>query len=179
MGRVPGLYYNYHEAHEQTHEYPNNSYKVFKNLIRALEYQSAKAAEHEADLIAASHVNRLELYTDGSYIADPPRARWAFLVLDPRDIDLPATARVPLHEASGEVMLLEQSCMFLGATKLSNNTAEISALGEAFRWLSAQAALVGQLMVTDINIRTDSTCAMHVVRSGSKPKANARLIRTV
>ena len=34
-------------------------------------------------------------------------------------------------------------------------------------------------MVTDITIRTDSTCAMHAVRSCSKPKANARLIHTI
>ena len=61
MGRVPGLYYNYHEAHGQIHEYPHNSYKVFKNLIRALGYQSVKATEHDADLIAAAHVSRCVL----------------------------------------------------------------------------------------------------------------------
>ena len=179
VGRVPGLYYQYHEAHEQIHQFPSNSYRVFKSLIRALEYQSTKAAEHVADLAAASHVNRLELYTDGSYIAEPPRARWAFLVLDPRDIDLPPTLRVPLFESSGEVTLQEQSGLFLGATHLSNNTAEISALGEAYRWLGNQALLVRQLNVTDITIRTDSTCAMNALRSCSKPKANARLIRAI
>ena len=46
----------------------------------------------------------------------------------------------------------EQSGMFLGATHLSNNTAEISALGEAYRRLGNQAPLVRQLNVTDITI---------------------------
>jgi len=116
----------------------------------------------------------LLIYTDGS--ASPlPAAGWGWIALDPMQASLPPLDQRTLAQQWGPVERAPDLPTYLGATRLTNNTGEISAIGQAMRWALTWDDLG---TVEEIQIRTDSQWACRVLAQG-KAKANKALVKTV
>ena len=132
------------------------------------------AAESGSDSLAAPD---LSIYVDGScqdnqnVTAETPAA-WAYVVVD-GDGGLGRGDGGILTEASGLVVTDEQAVDFLGAEVGSNNTAELSALAHALRWLLVNE---GDSPTT---IHGDSEYALRIAQRIYRAKANRALAKRV
>jgi len=132
------------------------------------------AAESGSDSVAASG---LSIFVDGScqdnqnVTAETPAA-WAYVVVE-GDGGLGRGDGGILTEASGLVLTDEQAADFLGAEVGSNNTAELSALAHALRWLLINE---GDSPAT---IHGDSEYALRIAQRIYRAKANRALAKRV
>lgn len=118
-------------------------------------------------------LNAIYIYVDGSCeenrnVTPETPAGWGFCVIE-GDNGLGRGHGNLIHEESGKVITEEDSEFFLGAEVGSNNTAELSAIAHALRWL---------LMGNDkknIIIKGDSQYAMNIAMGKWKIKANREL----
>jgi ribonuclease HI len=78
-----------------------------------------------------------------------------------------------VEEKSGRVITNDSDIEFLGAEVGSNNTAELSAIAHALRWVIVNSDL------DNVQIRTDSTYAGNVTSGNWKAKANKVLVKRV
>ena len=78
-----------------------------------------------------------------------------------------------LTELSGEVITDEETGGYLGAEVGSNNTAELSAIAHALRWILSESE------VDSATIRGDSNYALNIASGLWKAKANQALARRV
>ena len=82
-------------------------------------------------------IELISVYTDGSYskaepsLHTPSKAGWAFLAVPPTD------DRV-LHHQNNFLTLDPIDLHYHGATHKSNNTGEVTAIGEALAWIQQQ-----------------------------------------
>jgi len=119
----------------------------------------------------------LSIYVDGScqdnqnVTAETPAA-WAYVVVE-GDGGLGRGMGLILIEASGMVITEEQSENFLGAEVGSNNTAELSALAHALRWLLIQGR------DSSVAIYGDSEYALRIAQRIYRAKANKPLANRV
>jgi ribonuclease HI len=78
-------------------------------------------------------VTTIYIYTDGSFTTHVPTsiATWAFVALtNPTDQNCSR-----MIESYGPVTLNRSSPLFFGATELTNNVGELTAIGMALTWL--------------------------------------------
>jgi len=117
----------------------------------------------------------LHLYVDGSCLgnqnvdADTP-AGWGFVVVS-GDNSLGKGNGKIIHEEFGVVETSGEES--LGAKVGSNNTAELTAIAQALRWLLKEGDN------SDVIIRGDSQYAGNIATSKWKAKANRELAKTV
>jgi ribonuclease HI len=143
------------------------------------EYLASRPSSWEDRLLDAEedleHTPTAVIYTDGSCALEPRAAGWGFVVLNYSTRKSPLKFAASLVERSGPVCLDPAHPDYLGALVLSNNTGELSAIGQALRW-----ALTSPLMhgVTSIQLRSDSQTSIQVLE-GSRSKANRLLVRTL
>jgi ribonuclease HI len=121
------------------------------------------------------------IYTDGACQGNAAVADkrwpcgWAAVVLKRSS----STGELDLHdEVYGPAVLDASHEDYLGAQVTSNNTAELSAIGEAFRWLLNDASASSGARVPVV-IRFDSEYAANSVQGLYKSKKNVLLISTI
>ena len=117
--------------------------------------------------------NTLVIYTDGSG-PEPPAttAGWGFAVVsggNGRDDD----RATELHSRRGPVPTDQSDPSYLGATRGTNNTGELTAIAEALRYLLADQSSRPAL------IRYDSTYAANMAAGRWRAKSNKRLVASV
>nr|AIF06441.1 hypothetical protein [uncultured marine group II/III euryarchaeote KM3_192_C12] len=122
-------------------------------------------------------VAELSIYVDGScqdnqnVTAETPAA-WAYVVVE-GDAGLGRGTGGILTEASGMVITEEEAEEFLGAEVGSNNTAELSALAHALRWLLIEGG------DSSVAIYGDSEYALRIAQRIYRAKANKSLANRV
>ena len=124
-----------------------------------------------------SELRRLHIYVDGSClenrnVTSSTRAGWGFCVIE-GDSGTGNGKGDLLDEMNGEVVTDPSSKVYLGAEVGSNNTAELSAIAHALRWLLTQDK------VGEVTIRGDSEYALNISSGEWRAKANRELANTV
>ncbi|MFQ3344415.1 MAG: RNase H family protein [Candidatus Poseidoniales archaeon] len=122
-------------------------------------------------------LNAIYLYVDGSCeenrnVTSETPAGWGFCVIE-GDSGLGRGHGDLIYEESGKVETHSTSKIFLGAEVGSNNTAELSAIALALRWLLLEGTERPAV------IRGDSQYAMNIANGTWKAKANRDLASTV
>ncbi|HJM17948.1 MAG TPA: RNase H family protein [Candidatus Thalassarchaeaceae archaeon] len=122
-------------------------------------------------------MDRLHIYVDGSCLENrnvdsSTRAGWGFCVIE-GDSGVGNGKGSLLFEKCGHVETSRESELFIGAEVGSNNTAELSAIGHALRWLLIQG------LSGTITIFGDSKYALNVASGVWNPKANRELANKV
>ena len=129
-GKKPGLYYTVVAAEEQVNGYSSAEWRSFHSVKSALAYMDEGI--REAAGTGSTHI--AEIYTDGSYLKLPDRAGWGYIVLGHEDRDAQYQNRTILKQAHGSVcMTRREEEHYLGARALTNNTGELSAIGNAMK----------------------------------------------
>ena len=127
-GRQPGVYLAWKDAREQVRGFSRADHAVFSSREEAAAYVAKVPVVPSSpipDVVAS-------IFTDGSASVRPPfSAGWGFHVctLEPR---------VTLYEDCGPVILQSDSSDYHGATRLTNNAGELTALIRAFQWILVQ-----------------------------------------
>jgi len=149
-GRSPGLYYSAAEAQLQTHGFPGSITRTFRTMADATAFMAISIDPPLALDRSTCH----ETYTDGSSKGHKTSARagWGFVALPP-------ASDLPLVERSGPVVTSPDLPDFLGATKHSNNTAELTAIDRAITW----ALLPESPQPTTLLLYSDSELAIQKV----------------
>ena len=124
-----------------------------------------------------SELRRLHIYVDGSClenrnVTSSTRAGWGFCVIE-GDSGTGNGKGDLLDEMNGEVVTDPSSKVYLGAEVGSNNTAELSAIAHALRWLLTQDE------VGEVTIRGDSEYALNISSGKWRAKANRELANMV
>ena len=122
------------------------------------------------------------IYTDGSgptaaERVEDPKAGWGAVVF--REDQEGVTRQggpPPMFELSGPVILEKSHHLFMGAETATNNTAELTAIGEALLWLRDEAPHGQAIPAT---IRYDSDYAAGVVTGRLTPSQNLKLVEQV
>jgi len=119
----------------------------------------------------------LYIYVDGSCeenrnVTDSTPAGWGFCVVE-GDSGLGRGSGDVVAERSGPVVTDASQSEFLGAEVGSNNTAELSAIAHAARWILTQPE--GGVVV----IRGDSQYALNIASGEWRAKANQALAESV
>ena len=114
--------------------------------------------------ILSSQVHNL--YVDGSWkhTKKSSYAGWAVVVICPSD------SASAIHEFYGPVITDSTSRTFMGATRHSNNTGELTAIGESLNWIIAHN------ITTPVNIWSDSEYAIACCMGTNSPVQNIHLI---
>jgi len=143
-------------------------------------YLSAAEESFEEQALAGAEgrntVKTLIGYTDGSATAAPKAAGWGFLALRSAPAEGGAQETL-LTERHGAVNVAHpDQADHMGATALTNNTAEMTAIGQALQWCTDA---VDRQDVEEVHICTDSQVCIRSLRSGRKPRKNRRLVTHV
>ena len=124
-----------------------------------------------------SDIRSVHIYVDGSCsenrnVSSETRAGWGLCVIV--NDGGPGNGKWHLlTELSGEVITNEEAGGYLGAEVGSNNTAELSAIAHALRWILSESE------VDSATIRGDSNYALNIASGLWKAKANQTLARRV
>lgn len=118
-------------------------------------------------------LDTIYIYVDGSCeenrnVTSETPAGWGFCVIN-GDNGLGRGHGDLIYEESGKVITNEEVEFFLGAEVGSNNTAELSAIAHALRWLLQQNSDRGVI------IKGDSQYAMNIATGKWKAKANRNM----
>ena len=119
----------------------------------------------------------LYIYVDGSCeenrnVTSKTPAGWGFCVIT-GDSGIGKGGGDVVLERSGPVVTEKSEDSFLGATVGSNNTAELSAIAHAMRWLLTEGGS------RDIVLRGDSQYALNIASGAWRAKANKELAESV
>ena len=122
-----------------------------------------------------SDIRSVHIYVDGSCsenrnVSSETRAGWGLCVIV--NDGGPGNGKGHLlTELSGEVITNEEAGGYLGAEVGSNNTAELSAIAHALRWILSESE------VESATIRGDSNYALNIASGLWKAKAKQALAR--
>ena len=114
------------------------------------------------------------LFTDGSCIVKrrkPVSAGWGFVLFAFGGV--PASGESSILEAFGPVIVEKAASNFIGATRLSNNTGELSAVVEALLWLLSSSDFFSQ--GTPVVIHTDSKYVLGILTGKFAARENIAL----
>ena len=119
----------------------------------------------------------LHVYVDGSCLGnqnvdDETPAGWGVVIIAGSN-DLGRGNGEIIHEFSGRVITCPDSDDFIGAEVGSNNTAELTAIAQALRWVLVEGG------DGEIIIKTDSQYAGNQTAGAWKTKANKVLVKHV
>ena len=139
-GHSPVLYPEYDLANKQLHNFSNGRRQGFPDEAAATQAEAqrvAKCARHNHELLLAIDTRVISLYTDGSHIKPdrrrglPHLAGWGYLALE-------RSTAITLHEQYDRVHCDPLDSEYHGAAHSSNNTGELTAIGEALTWIQLQ-----------------------------------------
>ena len=162
VGRETGIFPSWKDARRHVDGFSRPEYGSFKTREAAEAFLSATPVVPQSPLPGPSY----SLFTDGSASTSPPfAAGWGLHILDP-------TGCVT-HEDWGPVCLDPSSPEFVGASRYTNNSGELTALISAFKWICA----LPSHSPLQLNLYTDSDYAQkHLLFSKTLPSANKGLI---
>ena len=162
VGRETGIFPSWKDARRHVDGFSRPEYGSFKTREEAEAFLSATPVVPQSPLLGPSY----SLFTDGSASTSPPfAAGWGLHILDP-------TGCVT-HEDWGPVCLDPSSPEFVGASRYTNNSGELTALISAFKWICA----LPSHSPLQLNLYTDSDYAQkHLLFSKNLPSANKGLI---
>ena len=172
-GHQTGIFYVLAEAKAQVLGYSGPEWGSFKTLQLAMDFM---AVEDMVTGPAVEQENQVTVYTDGSCLKKPKRAGWGLTAIHSADRLVVYSDRKEIYHSSGRVCLVSTAADFQGATSETNNTAELTAAGEAMRWAAEGALPEG---VTTVRIVTDSRYVLNMLDRGGKAKKNGPLIRSL
>ena len=172
-GKRPGIYYTLIQAEEQVNGFLSAEWRSFRSVKSAMAYMDEGIREEEG----TGSTRVAEVFTDGSFFKSPDRAGWGYLILGHADKDTFYRDRTILQQAQGPVSLSRwDEEHYLGARALTNNTGELSAMGNAMKWLLSEIE-AGRLGDTEeVTITSDSLYAIQMVRGAWKAKSNKLMI---
>ena len=124
-----------------------------------------------------SEVRSVHIYVDGSCsdnrnVTSETRAGWGLCVIV-NDGGSGSGKGHLLTELNGEVITKQGEKGYLGAEVGSNNTAELSAIAHALRWILSESE------IESVTIRGDSNYALNIASGMWTAKANQTLSRRV
>jgi len=124
-----------------------------------------------------SEIRNVHIYVDGSCrenrnVTSETRAGWGICVVENGGASGNGRGDL-LTEFSGDVVTDPEKEGFLGAEVGSNNTAELSAIAHALRWLLTES------IIDVATIKADSKYALNIACGSWKAKANQELARRV
>ena len=124
-----------------------------------------------------SELRSVHIYVDGSCsdnrnVTSETRAGWGLCVIV-NDGDSGNGKGHLLTELNGEVITKQGEKGYLGAEVGSNNTAELSAIAHALRWILSESE------IESVTIRGDSNYALNIASGMWTAKANQTLARRV
>eukprot|EP01037_Dinobryon_pediforme_P020187 gene20187-20744_t len=129
VGRETGIFPSWKDARRHVDGFSRPEYGSFKTREAAEAFLSATPVVSQSPLPGPSY----SLFTDGSASTSPPfAAGWGLHILDP-------TGCVT-HEDWGPVCLDPSSPEFVGASRYTNNSGELTALISAFKWIYSDYA---------------------------------------
>lgn len=178
VGVNPGVYESWPECREQVHRVPGSVFRKFSTRSAAEAFLNSSAVLAEA--FSSPHtqaadiyfVDEVRIYTDGSCPRNAGAASGC--VLAGWGLVVEAANDVPSEDFYGPVILDLDHPHFLGATRGTNNTAELSAMGMALVWL-----LRNKESRRPARILFDSLYAANVALGIYRPKANPALAARV
>ena len=172
-GKRPGIYYTLIQAEEQVNGFSSAEWRSFRSVKSAMAYMDEGIREEEG----TGSTRVAEVFTDGSFFKSPDRAGWGYLILGHADKGTFYRDRTILQQAQGPVSLSRwDEEHYLGARALTNNTGELSAMGNAMKWLLSEIE-AGRLGDTEeVTITSDSLYAIQMVRGAWKAKSNKLMI---
>jgi len=178
-GDTPGIYLDCREAQRATSGVAGSAWCKVRTQAEAQTYLEAQQLSGAACLEAADARQAgspsVSIYTDGSHTASPRAAGWGFVAIYYQGDPAANPPETPAREHYGPVCLDPDHPDFLGATHLSNSTAELSAIGQALRWALQTPFPRG---TAEVQIRTDSQASMDTMGAGAASK-NGALVDTV
>jgi|TARA_B100000287_G_scaffold52521_1_gene46269 ribonuclease HI len=124
-----------------------------------------------------SEFSSVSVYVDGSCednqnVSPSSKAGWGYCVIEGDSGFGRGKGRL-VHESSGRVITNPEEGEFIGAEVGSNNTAELSAIAHALRWVLSES-VEGRVVIL-----SDSTYAGNISSGVWKAKANLNLARQV
>ena len=160
-GTTLGVFSDYDLAKEQIHHISGGKLRGFPD-----EETAQQADKDRQELIKQQNTYRIQaegtrlvsIYTDGSYTRAVPEhglpalAGWGYVAIDRESEDTVETAR-------GSVSIDPMHVAFRGATLKSNNTGELTAIGEALTWIQSIPHIPG----TSHEICSDSSYGLDTV----------------
>ena len=148
-----------------------------KSQIQKEEAEQRKAIlkkEYEKEKVFEKRTERA-IYTDGGYRAgdeekgETEAAGWGYIVIEP-GMDMTHEKAITVTQGSGQVCTNPQLPQFAEAKILSNNTAELTAMYEAFRWLNTMKDGIKTTMYYD------SMYTANAVQNLDRATQNTKLI---
>eukprot|EP01042_Synura_sphagnicola_P036479 gene36479-biopygen6912 len=139
-GHACGVYADYDLTKAQIFQVQEGKLRGFPDEAAAGAAEHLRLAlelQRERDRVHAEGTALISVYTDGSYskaepsLHTPSKAGWAFLAVPPTD------DRV-LCQRNNFLMLDPDDLHYHDATHKSNNTGEVTAIGEALAWIHQQ-----------------------------------------
>ena len=120
-----------------------------------------------------NYPDKVHVYVDGSCaenrnVDSETRAGWGLCVIEGDDYSNKGKGNL-VFESNGLVVTCPTEKGYLGAKIGSNNTAELSAVAHALRWVLRNAQIVS------VTIRSDSNYALKIASGEWKAKANLDL----
>eukprot|EP01040_Poterioochromonas_malhamensis_P018624 gene18624-21796_t len=160
-GTTLGVFSDYDLAKEQIHHISGGKLRGFPD-----EETAQQADKDRQELIKQQNTYRIQaegtrlvsIYTDGSYTRAvlehglPALAGWGYVAIDRESEDTVETARA-------SVTIDPMPVAFRGATLKSNNTGELTAIGEALTWIQSIPHIPG----TSHEICSDSSYGLDTV----------------
>ena len=139
-GHACGVFADYDLAKAQIFQVPGGKLRGFSDEAAAGAADQLRLAlelQRQQDRVHAEGTALISVYTDGSYskaepsLHTPSKAGWAFLAVH-------STEDRVLGQRNNFLMLDPDDPHYHGATHKSNNTGEVTAIGEALAWIHQQ-----------------------------------------
>ena len=149
------------------------NYRYFNPVVRGEDEAQVSDERRGADTIV--------IYTDGSTKNasrdSPADASWAFVTLNSNDINAPLQPTA--LPRCGRVITLDDSPHFIGATRKTNNTAELTAIAEALsEFISSNLDNNGQ-QVRRLLMCIDSLTSIRWITGRNKNTAHWELVKGI
>ena len=188
-GRKPGVYRQWDECRKHVIGFRGSRYKKFTSEQEAWDFVQegnegvalqVPAVEKKANAPADALNGKpgsVVIYTDGACTGNANVAQrshpagWGFVALR---VEEDGELKV-LDECFGPVSVREGESEYLGAEVTSNNTAELSALGWAMKWILTKKGAIGK----DVVFRYDSKYAANSITGVFNGAKNQKLIMTI
>lgn len=205
-GRKRGIFNSWKECSAQVHKYQGACFKKFNNkqeaelFVKSLKTDSKtspgsspKASKAPVKKKKTEDCNEkivLKFYTDGSCISNVNVSKNVYpagygIVFLTASSQSSSTDIKPVLEKYGRLVLEPTDMNFLGAEVTSNNTAELTAIGEVFKLLLTPnfsypvKDLLAPQRVDKVEIYTDSKYAMKSIMQTQKSVMNLSLIQNI
>lgn len=165
-GRKPGIYHTWTQCAANIKKFKGALFKSFKSKQDAIDYFHGTKKDK---ITVKTPTDAIVIYTDGSckgnrnvaHTNNP--AGWGFVATENGKA---------VNESYGPVIIDKRNQEFLGAEVMSNNTAELSAIGHAFKYVLGLPNDKRKII-----IRYDSKYAAHSIMGLMNGSKNVPLIK--